>query len=84
MDALVMQDSDASVHSADDKRGVTSSTLWDSLKASMLHLNQVELAMVCDKQDIDGPYIARWLHWVHANAPSQNSNAYFTNNECGP
>lgn len=56
LDALVMQESDASVHAADDKRGITSDALWDSLRASMLHLQELDLAMVCDKQDIDGSY----------------------------
>lgn len=49
-----MQESDASIHGTDDKRGITSAALWDSLRTSMLHLNEVDLAMVCDREDIDG------------------------------
>ena len=58
LDALAMQESDASVHGTEDKRGITSSALWDSLRTSMLQLQEVDLAMLCDKQDIDGTFLA--------------------------
>ncbi|KAH7911999.1 hypothetical protein BJ138DRAFT_851603 [Hygrophoropsis aurantiaca] len=56
LDALVLQDSDSV---ADDtgmngRRGVTSSTLWESLKTTCLHLQRIDLAALCDRQDLDG------------------------------
>lgn len=62
-----MQESDASVHGTEDKRGITSSALWDSLRTSMLQLQEVDLAMVCDKQDIDGMFLVCFYH-IHAEA----------------
>ncbi|EMD37853.1 hypothetical protein CERSUDRAFT_114497 [Gelatoporia subvermispora B] len=56
LDALVLQDSD-SVREPDgieDKRGVTSSALWDSLKTCCLHMQRIDLATLCDRQDLDG------------------------------
>ncbi|KAF8839469.1 TPR-like protein [Paxillus ammoniavirescens] len=56
LDALVLQDSDgvADETGMNDKRGVTSSTLWDSLKTTCLHLQRVDLASLCDSRDLDG------------------------------
>ncbi|KAI5123040.1 hypothetical protein M0805_000476 [Coniferiporia weirii] len=54
LDALIMQDSDGSVHGSDDKRGITSSTLWDSLRTSCLHLQRINLAALCDRKDLEG------------------------------
>ncbi|KIK91353.1 hypothetical protein PAXRUDRAFT_149676 [Paxillus rubicundulus Ve08.2h10] len=56
LDALVLQDSDgvADETGMNDKRGVTSSTLWDSLKTTCLHLQRVDLASLCDDRDLDG------------------------------
>ena len=54
LDALIMQDSDGSVHAGDDKRGVTSSTLWDSLRTSCVYLKRSDLAALCDKKDLEG------------------------------
>ena len=56
LDALVLQDSD-SVREPDgthDKRGVVSSALWDSLKTCCLHMQRIDLATICDRQDLDG------------------------------
>ncbi|CAL1707360.1 unnamed protein product [Somion occarium] len=56
LDALVLQDSDSAVGgdgSSEDKRGVTSSSLWDSLKTCCLHLQRIDLATICDKRDLD-------------------------------
>ncbi|CDO70590.1 hypothetical protein BN946_scf184656.g4 [Trametes cinnabarina] len=55
LDALVLQDSD-SVHDpeANDKRGVTSSALWDSLKTCCLHMQRLDLATLCDRRDLEG------------------------------
>lgn len=49
-----MQDSDGSVHSGGDKRGITSSTLWDSLRTASTHLQRADLSNLCDKRDLDG------------------------------
>ncbi|KLO09238.1 TPR-like protein [Schizopora paradoxa] len=54
LDALMLQDSDGSVHGPDDKRGITSTALWDSLKTTCLHLQRVDLASLCDRKDLDG------------------------------
>ncbi|KIK44889.1 hypothetical protein CY34DRAFT_590141 [Suillus luteus UH-Slu-Lm8-n1] len=56
LDALVLQDSDGVENdsSMDDKRGVTSSILWDSLKTTCLHLQRTDLAALCDRRNLDG------------------------------
>ncbi|KAL5528553.1 hypothetical protein ACEPAF_7689 [Sanghuangporus sanghuang] len=54
LDALIMQDSDGSVHAQGDKRGITSSTLWDSLRTSSIHLQRLDLAELCDRRDLEG------------------------------
>ncbi|KAL5485313.1 hypothetical protein ACEPAI_7955 [Sanghuangporus weigelae] len=54
LDALIMQDSDGSVHAQDDKRGITSSTLWGSLRTSCIHLQRLDLAELCDRRDLEG------------------------------
>ncbi|KAH7888512.1 hypothetical protein F5I97DRAFT_707948 [Phlebopus sp. FC_14] len=56
LDALVLQDSDGvpDERGMNDKRGVTSSTLWDSLKTTCLHLQRVDLASFCDHGDLNG------------------------------
>jgi peroxin-5 len=58
LDALVLQDSDgvADDSGMNDKRGVISSTLWESLKTSCLHLQRVDLASLCDRRDLDGKF----------------------------
>ncbi|KAI9062930.1 TPR-like protein [Trametes sanguinea] len=54
LDALVLQDGD-SVHDpeANDKGGVTSSALWDSLKTCCLHMQRLDLATLCDRRDLE-------------------------------
>ncbi|KAG2150938.1 hypothetical protein DEU56DRAFT_779216 [Suillus clintonianus] len=56
LDALVLQDSDgvADDSGMNDKRGVTNSALWDSLKTTCLHLQRSDLAALCDQRDLDG------------------------------
>ncbi|KAG1776932.1 hypothetical protein EV702DRAFT_1226519 [Suillus placidus] len=58
LDALVLQDSDGVADNSgmNDKRGVTNSTLWDSLKTTCLHLQRSDLAALCDKRDLDGKF----------------------------
>ncbi|PCH43796.1 TPR-like protein [Wolfiporia cocos MD-104 SS10] len=56
LDALVLQDGD-SVHERDggaaDKRGVTSQTLWQSLKTCCMHMQKLDLANFCDREDLE-------------------------------
>ena len=56
LDALVLQDNDG-VHDigrVNEKRGITSDALWDSLKTTCVHMQRVDLATLCDKQDLEG------------------------------
>jgi peroxin-5 len=50
LDALVLQDSDG----IRDNRGVTSSALWQCLKTCCLHMERSDLAVMCDKQNLEG------------------------------
>ncbi|KAI0663535.1 TPR-like protein [Cubamyces menziesii] len=55
LDALILQDGDSVQDSdAGDKRGVTSSALWDSLKTCCLHMQRLDLATLCDRRDLEG------------------------------
>ena len=56
LDGLVLQDSETSHEPYDpaDKRGVTSSTLWDSLKSCCLQMQRSDLAALCGARDLDG------------------------------
>ncbi|KAL4074264.1 hypothetical protein J3A83DRAFT_4234766 [Scleroderma citrinum] len=55
LDALVLQDNEGSnsvdemVEGTGNRPGVTSSTLWDSLKSACLHLSRADLAAMCDR-----------------------------------
>ncbi|KIL65954.1 hypothetical protein M378DRAFT_76152 [Amanita muscaria Koide BX008] len=51
LDALVLQENDGT---SGPSRGVTSSALWDSLKTTCLHMQQVDLATLCDRRDLEG------------------------------
>lgn len=55
LDALVLQDNDGLRDSGglNEKRGVTSAALWDSLKTTCLHMQRVDLATLCDRQDLE-------------------------------
>ncbi|KAI0374062.1 TPR-like protein [Pilatotrama ljubarskyi] len=56
LDALVLQDGDSvrdPPSGNEDKRGVTSSALWDSLKTCCLHMQRLDLATLCDRRDLD-------------------------------
>ncbi|KAI0812507.1 hypothetical protein BC629DRAFT_1473385 [Irpex lacteus] len=55
LDALALQEADAVRNSdgTDDKRGVTSTALWDSLKTCCLHLRRLDLASLCDRRDLE-------------------------------
>ena len=52
---MILQDGDSVQDSdAGDKRGVTSSALWDSLKTCCLHMQRLDLATLCDRRDLEG------------------------------
>lgn len=52
----MLQDGDsvAEPDGAQNARGVVSSALWDSLKTCCLHMQRIDLATICDRQDLDG------------------------------
>ncbi|KZV74433.1 TPR-like protein [Peniophora sp. CONT] len=52
LDALVLQDGDGVAGA--DTRGVTSSSLWDSLRTTCLHMKRIDWAAYCDHRDLDG------------------------------
>ncbi|KDR75203.1 hypothetical protein GALMADRAFT_249168 [Galerina marginata CBS 339.88] len=56
LDALVLQDSDGVRDNAEpnEKRGVVSTALWDSLKTTCLHMQRADLATLCDLKDLEG------------------------------
>ena len=56
LDALVLQESDSVTEpdGTQNARGVGSSALWDSLKTCCLHMQRIDLATICDRQDLDG------------------------------
>lgn len=56
LDALVLQDSDGVLDNtaSNEKRGVVSSALWDSLKTTCLHMQRGDLAVLCDLKDLEG------------------------------
>jgi len=52
----VLQDNDG-VHesgSLNEKQDITSIALWDSLKTACVHMERVDLATLCDRQDLEG------------------------------
>ncbi|KAF8160800.1 hypothetical protein B0H34DRAFT_698115 [Crassisporium funariophilum] len=56
LDALVLQDADGVRDSAglNEKRGVVSTALWDSLKTTCLHMQRADLVNLCDLKDLEG------------------------------
>lgn len=56
LDALVLQDSDGVRNSTgmNDRRGVVSTALWDSLKTTCLYMQRPDLANLCDLKDLEG------------------------------
>ncbi|KAK0461267.1 uncharacterized protein EV420DRAFT_1531213 [Desarmillaria tabescens] len=56
LDALALQDADAAPDNEklNDKRGIMSRALWDSLKTACLHLQRLDLAVLCDQKDLQG------------------------------
>ncbi|KAH9931071.1 TPR-like protein [Epithele typhae] len=53
LDALLLQDADGVRDEGTDGRGVTSGTLWDSLKTCCLHMQRLDLATLCDRRDLE-------------------------------
>ncbi|KAF8973114.1 hypothetical protein BDZ97DRAFT_1779464 [Flammula alnicola] len=55
LDALVLQDSDGIGDNvgSNEKRGVVSTALWDSLKTTCLHMQRADLATLCDLKDLE-------------------------------
>ncbi|VDC06954.1 unnamed protein product [Peniophora sp. CBMAI 1063] len=51
-DALVLQDGDGVAGA--DTRGVTSASLWDSLRTTCLHMKRIDMAALCDHRDLEG------------------------------
>lgn len=39
---------------SNEKRGVVSTALWDSLKTTCLHMQRADLATLCDLKDLEG------------------------------
>ncbi|KAI9456511.1 hypothetical protein BJY52DRAFT_1204739 [Lactarius psammicola] len=60
LDALVLQESDG-LRGLEDKHDVTSNALWDSLKTCCLQMQRVDLAMMCDYQDLEGLCLSRTI-----------------------
>ncbi|KAF9482155.1 TPR-like protein [Pholiota conissans] len=56
LDALVLQESDGVRDNtgSNEKRGVVSTALWDSLKTTCLHMQRADLAALCDLKDVEG------------------------------
>ncbi|KAF8678465.1 Tetratricopeptide repeat [Rhizoctonia solani] len=48
VDALVLQESEG----LNNERGVTSGSLWDTLRSTCLNLQRVDLAVVCETRDL--------------------------------
>jgi len=59
LDALALQNSDGVQGSTtlNEKRGVVSSTLWDNLRTTCLHMQRPDLVALCDSKDLEGMLI---------------------------
>ena len=63
LDAIALQEAesvrdDPSVIGAKSGRGVTSSSLWESLKTTCIHMKRPDMATMCDAMDLDGSFFA--------------------------
>jgi peroxin-5 len=56
LDALVLQGQDVAEEpqTLPVSRGVSTSSLWDSLKTTYLHLQRSDLASLCDERNLTG------------------------------
>ncbi|KAF8608774.1 TPR-like protein [Ceratobasidium sp. AG-I] len=57
VDALVLQESEG----VNSDRGVTSGSLWDTLRATCLSLNRLDLAALCERRDLQ-QFINKFHH----------------------
>ncbi|EIN11880.1 hypothetical protein PUNSTDRAFT_63530 [Punctularia strigosozonata HHB-11173 SS5] len=59
LDALALQESESvrDANGVDDKRGVTSDSLWDSLKTSCIHMQRPDMATMCDTRNLEGVFL---------------------------
>jgi peroxin-5 len=55
-DALLMQESDATrdAQGVEDRQGLTSGALWDSLKSACNRMQRSDLSSMCEKRDLEG------------------------------
>ncbi|KZT08362.1 TPR-like protein [Laetiporus sulphureus 93-53] len=53
LDALLLQDGDSVYEPSGDKRGVTTHALWESLKTCCMHMQRIDLATLCDREDLE-------------------------------
>lgn len=58
VDALVLQDNDdvRGTTTLNEKRGIVSSALWDTLRTTCLHMLRPELITLCDSRDLEGMF----------------------------
>ena len=54
LDALVLQDSESASDSLDDRRGVTSVSLWESLRNACTRMQRADLGAICAQRDLNG------------------------------
>ena len=56
LDALVLQDNDSvwGTTTLNEKRGIVSSALWDTLRTTCLHMLRPDLIALCDSKDLEG------------------------------
>ena len=54
LDALVLQEHDSISGTENSGSGISSSSLWDSLRTTSMHLRRSDLVMLCEKKDLQG------------------------------
>ena len=56
LDALVLQDNDGEggTTTLNQKRGVVSSALWETLRSTCLQMLRPDLTALCDSKDLEG------------------------------
>lgn len=79
LDALVLQDNDGVREdtTSKEKRGVVSSTMWDSLRTTFLHIPRPDLMALCDSRDLEGMF--RFIYYLVSSfyLPSYRSSQQF-------
>jgi peroxin-5 len=58
LDALVLQenDGDRGTTTMNEKRGIVSSALWETLRSTCLHMLRPDLIALCDSKDLEGMF----------------------------